>query len=157
MNRSQANSVFSADVTSITSRSYRLIVDEPRQSWRDEVMNRLDKLVKLESGWDGYQGLPVSLENAVFTLRMLDAACGGNVRAPQIVPGATGDLQIEWHTLKGDIELHVEAPNNVHAWRATGNDGVVEQELELTNDFSIVAKWIEDLMESSIVAESAAA
>ncbi len=123
MNRSQANSVFSANVVSIPTASARLVVFEPNHDWRTAVMKRLEQLVRLDLGWDGYSGQPVSLENAAFALRVLEAVCGPDASPPQLVPGSSGDLQIEWHTLKGDIELHVIAPNRVHAWRlAVGGD-----------------------------------
>src|SRR5258706_7550436 len=86
------------------------------ETWREPVIKRLNELVALQSGWDGYEGVPVTFENAYFTMGMLDACCRGDAPTPQIVPGASGDLQIEWHLDGGDIELHILAPNNVHAW-----------------------------------------
>ena len=76
---------------------------------------------------------------------------------PQVVPGPAGDVQIEWHTLEADIELHVIQPNRVSAWRRTV-DGPPEGEmLELTVDFRTVARWVGELMGADVAAGIAAA
>lgn len=124
--------------------------------WPPEVIARLEELVRLEQGWDGYDGRPVSLENAVFALRMLEAICRASTPSPQIVPGPGGDLQLEWHTLRGDVELLVRGPNSVRAWYCMANaddDGV---EVELTNDFTTVAEWVKAVTEPAIAARAAA-
>ena len=115
--------------------------------WRGEVLQRLEELVRLEPGWDGYDGEPVSLENAVFALRMLEAACRPDSPAPQIVPGNGGDLQIEWHEKKAHIELHIREPYAVNAWRSLRGRTAEGEEHELTHDFTIVATWISQLTE----------
>lgn len=157
MNRSQANSVFSSNVVSIPTGSARLVMFEPNHNWRDAVMKRLEQLVRLEQGWDGYRGEPVSLENAAFALRMLEAVCGPNATPPQLVPGPSGDLQIEWHSLKGDIELHVLAPNRVHAWRQLVGRNEDGESLDLTIDFRSVAGWVRDITEPDFAVATAAA
>jgi hypothetical protein len=138
----------SAPVLRFTRRPSRLIVGEevlPGLEWSSPVIDRLEELVRLENGWDGYNGEPVSFLNANFALRMLEAICSVSTPAPQIVPGSSGDLQIEWHLPHAEIELHVRAPNDVVAWHldaTTTDDG---EELALTNDFASVARWIENL------------
>ncbi|MGH8507244.1 MAG: hypothetical protein ACREVH_00785 [Gammaproteobacteria bacterium] len=115
----------------------------------------METLVRLEPGWDGYTGLPVSFENATFALQMLDLLCGAETPLPQIVPGSSGDLQIEWHNAAGDMELHVRSPNDVHAWKCMVGDGKDGIELDLTNDFLDVTHWIMQLTEPSVAARSA--
>ena len=135
----------------------RLMVSQPIRAWREAVMSRLNELCCLPKGWDGYKADPVSFETANFALRMLDAACSPGAPIPSIVPGPNRDLQVEWHLLEGDIELHVRSPNDVHAWRfcaSTDEDG---DELELTNDFTVVADWIKELSERSLASQSTAA
>ena len=53
------------------------------------------------------------------------------------------------------MELHVRAPNDVHAWRVK-SDGL-EEELLLANDFSAIVAWIKELVEPSIAIKAAAA
>ena len=64
------------------------IVDEPRHAWRDEVLLRLNELVRLPRGWDGYSAEPVSFANAQFALRMLETIAAPD--APlQVTPSHT--------------------------------------------------------------------
>jgi hypothetical protein len=68
---------------------------------------------------------------------LLDIICGADGTAPQIVPGAQGDLQIEWHSRIGDVEVHVVAPTELHAWRfVTGGNPDGEDLDDLSNDFT---------------------
>ena len=143
-------------ILSIPLRAKRLLISDTAQPWSEKVQTRLQELIRLQRGWDGYHGVPVSFENAVFTMRVLEAICGSEFPAPQIVPGAQGDLQIEWHTLKGDLELHIKRPNDVHAWRSLISLPDQDEELDLTNDFLTIAQWVKDVVEFSIVTETAA-
>jgi hypothetical protein len=125
----------------------RTRVFQPLHEWRPRVIEKIQELMDLPRGWDGYDAPPVSFATAEFTLRMLDAICSSDCECPQIVPGTGGDLQAEWHTVDCSIELHVKAPNDVHAWRS--GVGFVDEELNLTNDFTDIVKWIRALMRKS--------
>jgi hypothetical protein len=117
--------------------------------WPEKVVERLNELCSLPRGWNGYEAGPVSFSLALFAFRVLGTICGVDTPAPSIVPGASGDLQIEWHLMAGDIELHVRAPNDVVAWRLMSDTGPDGEERVLSTDFTVVARWIEDLLESS--------
>ncbi|HYT45283.1 MAG TPA: hypothetical protein VEP90_23350 [Methylomirabilota bacterium] len=125
----------------------KIFITEPNRDWRPAIMERLEKLTRLETGWDGYLGEPVSFANANFALRMLEGICSKDTPAPQIVPGTRGDLQIEWHTHITDIELHVIAPNNVHAWLADEKTGPDGKDFLLTINFTEVARQIRKMTE----------
>jgi hypothetical protein len=157
MRSSSANTAFSGSVVSFPSANANLIVIEANHSWRSQVLKRLKEICDLKLGWDGYQAQPVSLANMIFALNMLESTCGNAIPAPQIVPGVNGDLQIEWHTLQGDVELHVIAPNRVRAWRSRVGPAQREDELELTIDFSAVAAWVSEITEQPRANDSAAA
>jgi hypothetical protein len=117
--------------------------------WKGAVRDRLEQLIRLEEGWDGYTGFPVSFVNANFAFHMLESICRHDTPPPQIVPGASGDLQIEWHTDAGDIELWVHGPNDVLAWREISKTRECE-ELNLTTDFSAVSDWVKQITEPGI-------
>ncbi len=157
MRPSTANSAFSSNVVDFPAADPKVIVVQPDFEWRTAALIRLEKLVRLPLGWDGYSGQPVALLNANFALQMLDAMCGSNAGSPQFVPGVDGDLQIEWHTMQGDIELHVIEPNRVHAWRYVVDASPSDEELVLTNEFSKVAAWVKEITEPPRAAATAAA
>ena len=126
-------------------------------NWQLAVQARLQELIRLENGWDGYEGQPVGFGNAVFAVRVLESICVGDTPAPSIVPGSAGDLQLEWHLPGGEIELHVRAPNDVHAWRFVTGAHPREEALLISTDFSAVAKWLRDLTEAQLAPHAAAA
>ncbi len=98
----------------------------------------------------------MSFSYASYALRLLEAVCGERAPEPQIVPGSSGDLQIEWHTPRGDIELHVRGPDDVLAWHRDSNTGPEGEEVALTNNFLVVVRWIEHLTEQSRARSTAA-
>ena len=157
MRSPSANTAFSSKIVAFTAVDPKLMIIQSNFAWRKAAEDRLEELVRLPVGWDGYSGQPVGLQNANFALRMLDAMCGPNAGSPQFVPGVDGDLQIEWHTLRGDIELHVIEPNHVHAWRCIVGVPPHEEEAELTNEFSKVAAWVQEITEPPRANATAAA
>lgn len=161
MSGTEANTAFTTTRTNVHilsgDRRRAIVTGVPQRSWRDDTAAQLTALMRLETGWDGYVGKPVSLENATFAIRMMEACCPDNVPEPHIAPGPQGDLQLEWHIGGAMIELHVRAPNDVIAWHAdsfTGPDGV---ERLLTTDFTEVETWIISMMRAGSAVATAAA
>lgn len=134
----------------LSSEGARISVTPATSSWEAEVFLRLQYLINLEPGWDGYQGKPVLLQNACFAMSMLSVICGHNTRAPQAVPGPDGDLQLEWHTLRGDLELQVKGPNDVQARYSEVGDEV-GAEANLTVDFTRVVTWVRHITDTQTV------
>lgn len=132
-------------------------LSEPRGQWRDDVVRRLGELVRLERGWDGYRARAVDFATAHFALSMLDRICLPLTPTPEIVPGVSGDLQIEWHLGSVDIELHVKKPYNVHAWRGLEGGDPEGEHIATRSDFAAVSRWIAELPESRGAFETAAA
>lgn len=132
---------------------FRRVVQECQHTWWQTVVQQLNELGELERGWDGYRAGPVRFDTANFALRLLEAACREDTPAPQIVPGADGDLQLEWHLATGDIELHVRGPLQVSAWASI--DGQ-EEVAELTNDFALPAQWLSKIAGQQFAAAAAA-
>ncbi|WP_139032183.1 hypothetical protein [Mesorhizobium amorphae] len=122
----------------------RLIVQGFEFPWRERINARLTALVQLPKGWDGYQGRPVSFPTAYFCMSILEKIAAPGTPPPTLVPGSDGSLQIEWHAHEFDIEVDILRVNEVSAWMFDHRTDV-ETELELTNDFAEVAKWVEDL------------
>lgn len=138
------------------TRSRYIVCDSP-SNWDQQVTERLNELVALPKNWDGYNGRGVLYENASFAENVLKSICEPHHDAPTIIPGNTGDLQLEWHTTHGDLELHIIAPNHVRAWYSILGEHPEEVELELTFCFSKVAEVLEKISERQIAAALAAA
>ena len=161
MNQSRSLTTSSAQISYSAANAYsfrggrRFSAQVP--DWQWTVEDRLQELIRLENGWDGYIGQPVGFGNAVFAFRVLESICVGDTPAPSIVPGSAGDLQLEWHLPGGEIELHVRAPNDVHAWRFVTGAHPREEALLISTDFSAVAKWLRDLTEAQLAPHAAAA
>ncbi|MEQ1903130.1 MAG: hypothetical protein ABL888_02955 [Pirellulaceae bacterium] len=162
MSTSEANTAFTRATSNVFSippghRQRAIVSSAPQRSWRDGVNAQMTALIRLEVGWDGYFANPVTLENATFAFRMMEACCPDNAPEPHIAPGPNGDLQLEWHTTNVKIELHVREPNDVLAWHADAATGPNGTELSLTTDFTEVEKWILSLVRSGGAAATAAA
>ena len=127
----------------------KYFINELYRDWWPEIIKRLTSLMHLERGWDGYRGEPVSFENAHFALKVLECICSTNDPAPQIVPGSSGDLQIEWHTRAADVELHIIAPYDVDAWIANDEIGPDGEDIHLTTDFTAIVRQIRKMTERS--------
>jgi hypothetical protein len=122
----------------------RVTLSEPQFRWRAPVIGRLNEILALPPGWDGYRGRRVSFEIASFTLFMLQNLCAPDTPVPSVVPLSSGGLQVEWHTERAEIELTVYAPYNVQAWAA---DPALGDEIErhLTTEYSFILPWIQKL------------
>lgn len=121
------------------------LIESPSLKWWSKITNRMKVLLNLEVGWDGYRGKPVSFENAIFALKVLETVCPNTAPEPQIVPGSNGDLQIEWHIHGVDIELDILAPNKVNFWISNAETGEEGKEVPLTTNFVSVADEMKKL------------
>lgn len=132
--------------TSSTNSPVRRGNHNRQSNWYTMAFIKLNYLRNLESGWDGYRGKPVSEQNAYFALSMLTKICTDDTPAPHIIPGSGGDLQIEWHTTKGDIELNIMAPYKVNVW-IDYKDHEEEIELTLGWNFDSIAEHVKKITE----------
>ncbi|GAK33237.1 hypothetical protein JCM17846_18660 [Iodidimonas nitroreducens] len=129
------------NISSLPSSGTQLRVPSHNSLWVRELGSRLNELTSLPRGWDGYEGLPVSFRCADFAANLIERLYVDGVDAPQLVPGADGTVQIEWHMNHLDIEIDILAPYKVMATRYDHLTGA-EEELELGTDFTRLAIWV---------------
>ncbi|TIX69469.1 MAG: hypothetical protein E5V25_11515 [Mesorhizobium sp.] len=135
---------------------HRLVVQSRDYAWSEKVMGKLDELVKLPTGWDGYAGRGVDFNIAYFAANLLQAIYVPDAASPSLVPGSDGSLQIEWHSNGLDIELDVLGVNQVRCLMSeVGTEN--EEEATLTVDFKIVREWVKELARRADNAVPAAA
>ncbi|BAV46422.1 hypothetical protein MesoLj113a_34880 [Mesorhizobium sp. 113-1-2] len=135
---------------------HRLIVQNPDYAWSDAVIGKLEELMRLPKGWDGYSGRSVDFSIAYFAANLLQAIYVPGAPCPSLVPGSDGTLQIEWHSAGLDIELDILGANKVECVMADINTGD-EEEAKLTVDFKIVRVWIDEMAKRAADAVPAAA
>lgn len=76
---------------------------------RPPFYSKLDELITLKAGWDGYKALPIKRE-AID----LGAQIYGRLRHLlgnhcQPVPGSGGEVQLEWHEPDYTVEVYIVA------------------------------------------------
>ncbi|QUS56358.1 hypothetical protein [Pseudovibrio brasiliensis] len=111
------------------------------------LQSRMNELCALEKGWDGYGGQPVSHHRMSFGANLLGSICSENTPTPSLVPGSDGTVQIEWHENFCDIELDILDAFEVSVYCHDIKDNI-EEEFDLSSDFSALAKWIQKLEEN---------
>lgn len=90
--------------------------------WITSIVDRIEHLFTLVENWDGEGGLPLDFETAMDALAFLLTKALHETPAPQIVPTATGGMQIEWHTGDSDLEISFE-PGQPAAYFYVASDG----------------------------------
>lgn len=110
--------------------------------WREKALERITELLRLEPGWDSYQGKAISFPIAWFTLLMLETIMESRTPEPFIMPSGEGFLQVEWHIGDTDIELYVIGPCRVEAYRSKSG---IEESHEADVDMAIVRQWLSEL------------
>jgi hypothetical protein len=97
----------------------------PKPSALQLARKRFGTALNLGAGWDGPNSVPISkvAVNTAQTILEPVLASAEYQNAPFIVPCSDGSLQLEWHTVDTEIELHVDVDGSLSLWvhdRLTG-------------------------------------
>jgi hypothetical protein len=114
-----------------------------QEEWIALHQERLLSLTKLEVGWDGRQGKPVSVEHAFFALRILGRIYFNGAPPAQIVPSSDGSVQLEWHTRGADLEVHIMSPHNAHVWMRHEHADLYGEDYFLTDEFAVIKQQLQ--------------
>lgn len=119
----------------------------PAAPWNVKLSKNIERLRNLSRGWDGPRSLPInaSLLNRVSALiREALAPLGTNACAPFVVPLPSGGVQVEWHTVRGELEFEFAANGTASIWvRDHGTDHEFETEgAKAFNQFVLWASWL---------------
>lgn len=125
----------------------------PRSRWNRELKDTFNDLTALPIGWDGYAGRPVSFACAQFAAALIERLYISSLDAPQLVPVADGSLRLEWHQNQFDVEIDIDAPYEIQAYRRNLVTGQ-EEEIEVETDFSALADWVNELSADGQVAQA---
>ncbi|WP_406353182.1 hypothetical protein [Streptomyces sp. NBC_00658] len=94
------------------------------------AVDKINKLLALPEGWDGYRADRIPVEAGVSMLRVLLSVMDRRSLQPQLFPLPSGGLQVEWHVSGSSIEIEVAADGQSGSALAEG-----EEEVEV--EFSI--------------------
>lgn len=75
--------------------------------WSVELLPRLEELINLYIGWDGYSAYPLSEESAYFCIEILDILYNENIETPQLILNDKQSIDIEWHNYGYDLEINL--------------------------------------------------
>ncbi|PZU71069.1 hypothetical protein [Sphingobium sp.] len=84
-----------------------------RISWLDQQAR---KVRSLQHDWDGYGADPIDANVLEFVLGILRNALPRDSVPGNLVPGADGSVQAEWHLRNVSLGLLVEEDKTVSAW-----------------------------------------
>lgn len=136
-------------VTTVYPSEARIRIPSLRSHWYEQLKNRLDELISLPKGWDGYNAPRIEFDCAMFVANLLERMTIEGLPPPQLVPGQNGSIQLEWHEGGFDLEVEVLAPYKVTAtlFNIANNQ---EDEFEFTNDFTELSRQIRRLRDANV-------
>lgn len=100
------------------------------------ALARLNDLLQLSRGWDGFRARPVTDAAAVTAIKTLFAVANDHSLAPQIVPLVDGGVQLEWHAGGFSIEIEVDGSGDAH-YLAVNAEGEIVVDEEATTSRTI--------------------
>jgi hypothetical protein len=103
--------------------------DAVRSDTRDEVLRRLERLARLQRGWDGFDGEPVDVSLILAARKLVSALPGALLGEPAVSPTTEGRLQMAWHDGPRSLELEFDARTILHFRRCDFDAGVEEEDI----------------------------
>lgn len=97
------------------------------------TLARLTALSAYGSGWDGAHAERIPLATLRAAERVVQLLEPRIDAEPSVVPTPDGGVQLEWHTMKGDVEIHILSPDTVDVF-TTDAFGRTRDLLELPTD-----------------------
>lgn len=94
--------------TSATSKKRRRGGKSGKVSLQDQVARDIDKLTKLERGWDGHNSVPVNHAIANFGKQVVSAVADLFTFKPRSSPISDGRFQLEFSNSKTNKDLELE-------------------------------------------------
>jgi hypothetical protein len=103
--------------------------------WIPEFLGIVSRLRTLRDGWDSYHGQRIQAEPIRRALEVLVSLDITARQLPSFVPMSNGGIQLEWHTLSGDLEVVLSPDGNVGTFGMLARDGK-EWEVEAVTDYA---------------------
>jgi hypothetical protein len=128
-------------------RQQRITINHNDSPWTEAIVKQLEKIVRLQSNWDGYGAEPIPYATTVFCLSVVERLSRNDTPPPALVPSADGGIQLEWHNGDMHIELLISEPLKAFGWASIqGTDD--DREADFRQDFSTVSDWLDDFAQA---------
>jgi hypothetical protein len=101
-------------------------------SWLEPVVRRMNYLLNLKEGWDSYGARPINIMSAHAVIRFI-SLFGVGVATPDVFPLANGNLQLEWDSENGSVEVEVASSGRV-SFVASQGDGDHAERADISFD-----------------------
>jgi hypothetical protein len=97
------------------------------------VEERLNELLRLPGGWDGFRARPLTDAAVRSAVLLLFAIANDETLPPQFFPLPDGGVQMEWHVAGESVEIEIDGLGDGHV-SAIDRAGQVTFESDLTPD-----------------------
>ena len=94
---------------------FRITGEEPK--WLYPTLSSFQELLQLPEDWDSY-GASLITDEAIAGAAEVLVGLHPPLEAPQpdVVPGSSGSVQLEWHRSGADVEIHISSAGHVTAF-----------------------------------------
>lgn len=105
---------------------FRISGEEPR--WLYPTLSCFRELVQLPEDWDSY-GASIITDEAIAGAAevMVELELPLEAPPPDVVPGSSGSVQLEWHRSGADVEIHISSAGTPTAFFSDAGE---DQEFE---------------------------
>ena len=129
------------EVIALSSRMY--------PQWHQETVSNLFAILALNTNWDSYGANRISSETADAVTSLLKDIMQARSPVPQVVPSASGSIQVEWHVADIDLEIEVESLSTINVFFSDEQNEDPEWEGEIKYDLSRLVHYVNLLTERS--------
>lgn len=117
--------------------------------WHQETVSNLYAILALNENWDSYGANRISAETADAVTGLLRDIMQAKSPAPQVVPSASGSIQVEWHVAGIDLEIEVESLSTINVFFSDERNEEPEWEGRVEYDLSRLVCYVNLLTERS--------
>ena len=82
-------------------------------TWFLPSVKALVDLLNLPPGWNSHSAKRIAPQNATAALVVLGGLLDFDTPPPTVVPRVQGNIQLEWHSDRIDIEIYIDSPHSV--------------------------------------------
>jgi len=110
--------------------------------WYRQTVSDLYAILALDSNWDSYGAKRINPNTARAVDELLLDIMHPQSPAPQVVPAANGNIQLEWHLGGIDLEIEVESLSTAFVYFNDRRDEIPEWDGEIKYDLSTLVQYI---------------